>query len=100
MPPMEVHAGDVEAVDVRGDDGEEEEGAVEQAVVFGAREEHDGEWGEEDVEGGDEDAVGDACEGPHGVSFEDSGCAVVGVDEGGLPGGASVGKDGGSAVPR
>lgn len=46
---MEVRAGDVEAVDVRGDDAADEEEARYERVGVGACEEEDGEGGEEEV---------------------------------------------------
>lgn len=62
---MEIHARDVEAVDVRGDDGEQEEEAVHQAVVARASDYADCEWWEDDVDACYCDAVGEVAEGPH-----------------------------------
>lgn len=53
---MEVRAGEVEAVDVRGDDAADEEDAGDEGVGVGSCEEEDGEWGEEDVYEGEEEA--------------------------------------------
>ena len=50
---VEVCEGDVEAVDVRWDDGQEEEDAVEDDVFVETGEQEDGEGWEEDVEEAD-----------------------------------------------
>ena len=47
---IKIRATDVEAVDMAGDDAEEEEAAVDEAVCLGACEKEDGEWGEEYVD--------------------------------------------------
>lgn len=57
---MVVRAGDVEAVEVRGDDAGDEQEAVDQRVGVGPREEEDGEGREEEVDEG-EDEAGEHC---------------------------------------
>lgn len=61
---MEVRARDVEAVDVGGYDAGDEEEAVYQRVGVGAREEEDGEGGEDEVDEGEAEA------GEHVEGFE------------------------------
>lgn len=54
---MEVCAGDVEAVHVAGNDGQQKQCAVEHAVPGGAAEHKHGKGREENVDAGDDDAV-------------------------------------------
>ena len=63
---VEICAGDVEGVDMRGDDGAEEEHAVYEEVGVHAAEEGDAEGWEEDIDYGD------------GATFEDHGDGVLG----------------------
>lgn len=52
FPPMEIRARDVKPVHVRGQHAAEEQDAVEHAVPLEARDEGDGQRGEEDVDQG------------------------------------------------
>jgi hypothetical protein len=61
VPSVEIHAADVEAMDVRGKDAAEEEDTVEHAIPLSAGQHGDREGREEDVHNREDDAIEQAA---------------------------------------